>query len=336
MTAAIPPGHGIVVGTSGYSFSDWVGPFYPPRTRSGDFLAYYARHFDAVEVNSTYYRIPPARMIEQMEQKTPPGFRFVVKLHQSMTHERERDPALYREFLAAIEPLKIAGKLDGLLAQFPWSFQRTSATLDHLGALRERLPGEPLFVEFRHASWDAPETAPWLREHGLGFCAVDEPALEGLMPPVTMVTAADAYVRFHGRNARNWWGGGGSGRRDEERRAPARPRAPAPPRRTARAAAPSLAPDLFGEVAPEAGHRARPGTEPAPPAPAVPSTDRYDYDYPEVELRGWLDKIRELASQARRTYLFFNNCHAGQAARNAKLMTELLRQQKLPVATRQR
>jgi len=313
MTGTIPSGHGIVVGTSGYSFPDWVGPFYPPGTRSGDFLGYYARHFEAVEVNSTYYRIPPARMIEQMEQKTPPGFRFVAKLHQSMTHERERDPALYREFLAAIEPLKAAGKYDGLLAQFPWSFQRTRAALDHLEALRERLPGEPLFVEFRHASWDSPETAPWLRERGLGFCAVDEPALEGLMPPVTMVTAPDAYVRFHGRNARNWWGGGGSERRDETKRAPTRPRAA------------STAPDLFGEVA----------SDPVAPS-APPSTDRYDYDYPEAELRGWLDKIRDLASQARRTYLFFNNCHAGQAARNAKLMTELLRQQKLPVSSRQR
>ena len=327
MTATIPPGHEIVIGTSGYSFPDWVGPFYPPGTRSGDFLGYYARHFGAVEVNSTYYRIPPPRMIEQMEQKTPPGFRFVVKLHQSMTHERARDPALYQEFLAALEPLKAAGKYDGLLAQFPWAFQRTDAALDHLEALRERLAGEPLFVEFRHASWDAPETAPWLRERGLGFCAVDEPALEGLMPPVTMVTAPDAYVRFHGRNARNWWGGRERG--EEERRAPAPPRAAPQRRRTVRS--PASGPDLFGEVAAEA--------LPAPgnaPAPAVLSTDRYDYDYPEAELRGWLDKIRDLASQARRTYLFFNNCHAGQAARNAKLMTELLRQQKLPVATPQR
>src|SRR2546426_8797844 len=115
----------IVIGTSGYSFADWVGPFYPPGTRSSDFLPYYARHFDAVEVNSTYYRVPNARMLERMEQKTPARFRFVVKLNQAMTHESSRDPALYREFLAAIQPLKDAGKYDGLLAQFPWGFKRT-------------------------------------------------------------------------------------------------------------------------------------------------------------------------------------------------------------------
>ncbi len=213
MSSAPPEDRRIVVGTSGYSFADWVGPFYPPGTRSGDFLAFYARHFEVVEVNSTYYRIPTPRVMALMEQKTPPGFRFVVKLNQAMTHEGAREPALYREFLGALEPLKDAGKYDGLLAQFPWAFRHGPEALAHLGALRERLPGEPLFVEFRHDSWNRPDLGPWLRERRLGFCAVDEPRLKGLMPPVTMVTTEDAYVRFHGRNARNWWSGGERQRR---------------------------------------------------------------------------------------------------------------------------
>lgn len=263
----------IVVGTSGYSFADWVGPFYPTGTRSADFLSYYSRHFSAVEVNSTYYRVPNARMLERMEQKTPDGFRFMVKLNQAMTHESSTDPALYREFLAALQPLKDAGKYDGLLAQFPWGFKRTLDHRRHLVALRELLAGEPLFVEFRHDSWLTPELEPSLREHRIGFCSVDEPQLPGLIPPVTMVTSEDAYVRFHGRNAANWWGREGAG----ERR----------------------------------------------------TGDRYDYDYGEGELREWVRKVAQLADQARRTYLFFNNCHAGQAARNAKLMQELLRQQNL-------
>jgi uncharacterized protein YecE (DUF72 family) len=307
MTSAPATERRILVGTSGYSFADWVGPFYPPGMRSGDFLGFYARHFEVVEVNSTYYRIPHPRVIAQMEQKTPPGFRFVVKLNQAMTHEGAREPALYQELLTAIEPLKQAGKYDGLLAQFPWAFKRSPQSLEHLEVLRERLTGEPLFVEFRHESWNAPETGPWLRERRLGFCAVDEPALKGLMPPVTMVTAEDAYVRFHGRNASNWWGGG-------ERRPGERAAAPASPATTA-------APDLFGEAEP---------ARVAAGAPRPASGDRYDYDYSATELKQWLGRIQELAQQARRTYLFFNNCHAGQAARNAKLMQELLRQQKLP------
>ena len=274
-TSARDPGsHRIIIGTSGFSFADWVGPFYPPGTRQADFLAYYARHFEAVEVNASYYRLPEAGMFERMLQKTPEGFRFVVKLHQSMTHERSRDPDVYRGFVSALAPLKAAGRYDGLLAQFPWGFQRTPEHRRHLAAMRELLADEPLFVEFRHDSWLTPELEPSLRAHRIGYCAVDEPQLPGLMPPVTMVTAEDAYVRFHGRNRETWWGRSG-----------------------------------------EAGR---------------PAGDRYDYDYREDELREWVRKVAELAEQARRTYLFFNNCHAGQAARNAKLMQELLRQQNLP------
>ncbi len=258
----------IRIGTSGFSFRDWVGPFYPPGTAPGDYLAYYARHFDVVEVNSTYYGIPHPRVMEQLVRKTPDHFRFVAKLHQSMTHERSQDATVYSQFLAVLEPLKQAGRYDGLLAQFPWSFRRTEENRRHLAELRLRLPGEPLFVEFRHDSWLTPALAPSLRREGSGYCVVDEPKLPHLMPPVTMVTAEDAYVRFHGRNAEKWYGGG---------------------------------------------------------------AHRYDYDYRESELREWIQKIAELATQARRTYLFFNNCHAGQAARNAKLMQELLRQEGLPV-----
>ncbi len=276
------PGRNIFVGTSGYSFADWVGPFYPPGTRPGDFLPFYARHFDTVEVNSTYYRVPSPRAIEQMERRTPAGFRFMVKLNQAMTHECSLEPGLVRDFRAALEPLKAAGKFDGLLAQFPWGFRRTRENESHLAALRASLAGEPLFIEFRHASWATPDLAAWLRERRLGFCAVDEPRLESLMPPVTMLTGDDAYVRFHGRNARNWWGSRSS-------------------------AAAGAAPRETGAA----------------------SGDRYDHDYRADELKEWVQKVRELAGQARRTYLFFNNCHAGHAARSAKLMQELLRQQGL-------
>ena len=283
------PGRSIFVGTSGYSFADWVGPFYPPGTRPGDFLSYYARHFDTVEVNSTYYRIPSPRAIEQMERKTPTGFRFMVKLNQAMTHERLLKPGLVRGFRAALEPLKAAGKYEGLLAQFPWGFRRTPENESHLAALRDSLAGEPLFIEFRHASWALPDMRERLRVRRLGFCAVDEPALASLMPPVAWVTAADAYVRFHGRNAANWWGS-----------------------------------------RPSAGKNAAAAADAAPRRTDVASGDRYDYDYSADELKEWVQKIRDLAGQARRTYLFFNNCHAGHAASSAKLMQELLRQQGLP------
>jgi len=255
----------IRVGTSGYSFADWVGPFYPPGTRSGEFLEHYARHFGCVEVNSTYYGMPRPKVMEHMAARTPDAFGFVVKLHQSLTHEGDPGEDGVRAFLAGIEPLKAAGKYRGLLAQFPWAFRRTEAAKAHLERLRGSLPGEPLWVEFRHASWMHPRLPAWLRERAIGYCAVDEPALPGLVPPVTHLTTDTGYVRLHGRNAATWWGRGGG--------------------------------------------------------------DRYDYDYSERELQEWVTRVTELARQAKQTYLFFNNCHAGQAARNAKLMEELLRRQ---------
>lgn len=265
----VAPADRFRIGTSGYSFADWVGPFYPPGTRPADFLSFYSRHFDTVELNTTFYGIPKPSVLEQMERKTPSSFTFVVKLNRAMTHDRALEPALISEFLAVLQPLKDAGKYSGLLAQFPWAFRRTPKNRRYLAELRQRLEGEPLFVEFRHDSWLTTELEPALREHRIGFCAVDEPRLPGLLPPVTMVTTDEAYVRFHGRNERNWWA--------------------------------------------EGGDRGL----------------RYDYDYRPEELKEWIRRVAELAEQAKRTYLFFNNCHAGQAARNAKLMQELMRQQGL-------
>ncbi len=84
------------IGASGYSYDDWIGSFYPKGTPRSDFLAYYAAKFPVVEVNATYYRIPPARTFETMVQRTPPDFRFVVKANQDMTHHLSRDRASSR------------------------------------------------------------------------------------------------------------------------------------------------------------------------------------------------------------------------------------------------
>src|SRR4249920_2562387 len=112
MGAPKPPE--VVVGTSGFSFDDWVGPFYPPGTRRPDMLELYAAQFAAVEVNSTYYRIPPPATMASLDRRTPAGFEFLVKAHQSMTHEKAApDAATFDAFRACSEPLARAGKLRG-------------------------------------------------------------------------------------------------------------------------------------------------------------------------------------------------------------------------------
>jgi len=202
--------HGpILVGTSGYSFPDWAGRIYPPDLPSKEWLTYYARTFDAVEINSTYYRVPSPYMMAALVRKVDPTrFVFTVKVPKEMTHERGKFGETVAPFLEGIEPMIHAGCLGGLLAQFPYSLPRDpQVSLGHLAKLREAIPQEiPVHVEFRHAFWYRSEVYDFLVEHSLGFVNVDLPPLPNLPQEKTaVVTNGVAYFRFHGRNVAKWW-----------------------------------------------------------------------------------------------------------------------------------
>ncbi|MGD9495322.1 MAG: DUF72 domain-containing protein [Armatimonadota bacterium] len=196
----------IRIGTSGYSYDDWVGPFYPDGTDKREFLSYYAQHFDCVEVNYTFYRMPEAGTLQAMSAKTDPGFRFVIKANREMTHEREKaDATLFEQFIAALEPLREQSKFGCVLAQFPYSFGLSQANVDYLKSLRRLMHGVPVVVEFRNREWIRDETFVFLRRADFGFCCVDEPQFGSLMPPIVEATSSIGYVRFHGRNYEKWW-----------------------------------------------------------------------------------------------------------------------------------
>jgi uncharacterized protein YecE (DUF72 family) len=199
----------IRVGTAGFSYSDWREHFYPPATRPSDFLAFYADQFDAVELNFSYYRVPDARTLARMLEKSRGRVEFTLKAYRAMTHSRDAPEETVTAFVDALAPLRDAGRLGALLLQFPFSFQREIASEAYLASLAESLrrlwPEIPLVAEFRHRSWVSEDAFGWLRAHRLGFCAVDEPQIGNLMPPVAVNTGSIAYVRFHGRNARKWW-----------------------------------------------------------------------------------------------------------------------------------
>lgn len=195
----------IRVGTSGFSYKDWEGAFYPPGLPARDRLSFYAQRFATVEINASYYRVGTPRTYAAMAAKTPEGFRFVVKANKHMTHERKDNEQVFREFLAALQPLQSAGKFGCVLAQFPWSFKRTPAGETYLRTFRDRMEHVPTVIEFRNRQWCVPGVYELLRESGLGYCCVDEPQLKGLLPRQAVVTSSVGYVRFHGRNAKNWW-----------------------------------------------------------------------------------------------------------------------------------
>jgi uncharacterized protein YecE (DUF72 family) len=198
----------IYIGTSGFKFADWKGEFYPPEVKPADWLAYYARHFNCLEINASYYRLLGAKVTAQMAAKTPPGFLFTIKAYRTLTHEiASQTPEDWAIFTDSLQPLIAADKFGCVLAQFPTSFCPTSQNLNYLGELRERLKAHPLVVEFRRRDWLTEETFAWLKQRDVGFCGVDEPQCGSLMPPVAHATSALGYVRFHGRNAKDWWSG---------------------------------------------------------------------------------------------------------------------------------
>ena len=195
----------IYIGTSGFSYKDWVGPYYPTALPKTEWLSYYAREFHACEINFTYYRLPDVRTLAAMADKTPEGFLFTVKASKELTHERESNAQAFAQFVHALQPLLERGKLGCVLAQFPYSFHPGKKSRDYLRAFRELMVDLPVVIEFRNARWLSAETFALLRENDLGFCCVDEPRLKGLIPPIAEATSKVAYVRFHGRNAQKWW-----------------------------------------------------------------------------------------------------------------------------------
>ena len=204
---------GILIGTSGYSYADWVGPFYPPGTPQKDFLGLYCRQFPIVELNFSYYQQPTPRTLERMLAAAPTGFSFALKAHRKMTHEIgetwEKDIQAFRE---GIRPMVEAGQLAAVLLQFPFSFSYTTESRKRLGELCDRLEGLPLAVEFRKREWLRDSVLEGLRTRGISMVSVDEPALPNLLPPVTEATGGFAYLRFHGRNEKDWWTGDNASR----------------------------------------------------------------------------------------------------------------------------
>ena len=252
----------IIVGTSGYSFQDWKRHFYPEDIKNHEMLDFYARHFNAVEINSTYYRMPETLMFDRMLEKTPENFEFVVKANKAMTHERKSNATVFDQFNEGIRPLINAKRFSGLLAQFPWSFKNTQSNRAYLAQFKDKMGDNPLIVEFRHNSWIIEPVFDLLRRLDISYCAVDEPRLNGLVPPVAIATNNLGYVRFHGRNAESWWDGDAS--------------------------------------------------------------KRYDYLYTQQELFDWLPKIETIEKSTDKTFVFFNNCHNGQAATNAQMMLSFM------------
>jgi uncharacterized protein YecE (DUF72 family) len=278
----------IRIGTCSWADEALSKHWYPKGLRPGDRLGYYAEHFDTVEVDSTFYRLPVDEMVARWAERTPPGFVMHVKAFAMMTRHpvrleqlppdlrddaptdargrverpsREFRSEVFGRFHAALEPLRAAGKLGGILLQFPPYVVHKPISFEYLEWAQGQLRGDEALVEFRHSSWldDAhrADTLEFLEGHGMTHVVTDSPRIEGaknMVPTVWASTSPMTYVRLHGRNAETWNVRGGS------------------------------------------------------------ASDRFNYLYSDDELRELAGPLRELADGVEQAFVFFNNNGRSQDA----------------------
>ncbi|MCD6538330.1 DUF72 domain-containing protein [Candidatus Bathyarchaeota archaeon] len=193
----------ILLGTSGWSYKEWIGPFYDDEKRM---FSYYAKFFNTVEINSTFYRYPSRSTIYGLNRAAPPNFIFSAKLPRLITHKKKLDltediRSDLMRFLELLEPLYVSGRLGCILIQLPPSFKYES-DYERLEGFLDIIPdGYEFSVEFRDSSWMREDTWRMLRKYGVAYCVVDEPSF----PSEVHVTADFAYFRWHGRNSRLWY-----------------------------------------------------------------------------------------------------------------------------------
>src|SRR4051794_7268509 len=190
------------IGTAGYSYPHWVGPFYPPGTSGHDLLPAYARHFPVVEVNASFYRPPTPEQVGKMARRTPPGFGFTLKVPRSASHEG--GDADLPAFRLAADHLAALGRLHGLLFQVPEAFVNTPVNRNRVDQIAAQLRPHRTAVEFRHRSWDTAELAMWLAAAGLDLVSVGVPQIPSLFPAGLRVVNRRVYARLHTQNADNW------------------------------------------------------------------------------------------------------------------------------------
>jgi len=295
----------ILIGTASWSDPGFVERWYPKGMKAGDRLAWYAEHFDMVEVNSTFYAVPDVRTVERWSAQTPASFTFDVKLHQLLsrhstqlkllppdlqrraeTDEKGRvrltaeiEEAITRIFLRSIDSLRRDGKLGVLLLQLSPAFSPRKHQLDELDQVVNATRDYQLAIEFRNSNWvtkeHLPDTLNFLKKHNIAFVNVDAPPAEHftIIPSdIDAVTRPDvAYLRLHGRDAKAY---------------------------------------LTGKTV----------------------ATRFNYDYDEDEVKEVADRGRKLAKQAKEVHVVFNNNALDYAPRAATRLRAALGQMINPVA----
>lgn len=203
----------IRIGLAGWGDHD---DLYPARTPAKDKLAWYAKYFNVVEVDSSFYAVLGEEVYRRWLAETPSDFTFIIKAYQGMTgHSRGKTPfggpgEMFQAYLDSIHPVVESGRLKAVMFQFPPWFDCTAEHVRQLRAIRKWMGNLPLALEFRHQSWFTPanreRTLEFMRQEGWIHIVCDEPQIgQGSVPTVLEPTDPElTIVRMHGRNAAGW------------------------------------------------------------------------------------------------------------------------------------
>lgn len=190
----------IFIGTSGWHYKHWLGVFYPAGTKGAQMFEFYARHFDTVEINNSFYRLPAAHTFDNWRESAPAGFCFAVKASRFTTHMKKlKDPQSSSEkFFLVAERLE--NKLGPILFQLP---PRWKLNIERFAEFLAAIPrGHKYAFEFREDSWHVPEVFALLRKHKAALCIHD---FADMKVPKEL-TADFTYIRFHGPTSAKYWG----------------------------------------------------------------------------------------------------------------------------------
>jgi uncharacterized protein YecE (DUF72 family) len=192
--ARFPPGQ-VRVGTSGWMYRHWRGRFYPPKLRAKDWFSHYAGHFDTVEINNSFYRLPSEQAFDAWREQAPAGFVYAVKASRFLTHMKKlKDPEEPIQRILS-RARRLGKKLGPVLYQLPGGWK---CNVDRLAHFFSTLPRDLVHVmEYRRADWLCDEVFALMRKHNIGLCIHD------LLPDhPRIVTSNVVYLRFHGARAK--------------------------------------------------------------------------------------------------------------------------------------
>ncbi len=186
----------LYIGCSGFYNNDWKGYFYPEKTPGKDFLTLYAKEFNSVEINSTFYRKPTAKTLQKWFDETPEDFRFFIKIPKAISHEKRLKDSKddIAEFCRHIHQ-NLQNKLAGFLYQFPPSFKNTAENIDFI--IKSLDHSYLNVIEFRHESWWREEIFSLLKENNIVFSGVSFPG--NLSEEVISNYHDVLYYRLHGK-----------------------------------------------------------------------------------------------------------------------------------------